>query len=233
MMVIFTYRSCTTKNQRILSTSFESDFTFTPTQISIVRPQVTVQTDDIFRRSFRVISIFCRDIINVDAPTGINLQIIFSIVQLFHDDDIMVIHTIGDFDETVVGSLRIRVLGYGFRSLRIVVGRVIGIDLTIRQLFPLDGIAGDIAYIMAESNGIRFIRRSLIADGRAIFRRDDCLMASCQSIFRIFASRTACNAHRIVAIYTAVIASPIILSIAANRCCSCSKCIVGKSAKYG
>ena len=145
----------------------------------------------------------------------------------------MVIHTIGDFDEAVVVSVFIRRRSYRFRSFGIIISRSISIDLIFGQFVPFDGIAGDIACIMAESNGFCFIRRSLIADGRAIFLGDDCLMASCQSIFRIFASRTACNAHRIVAIYTAVIASLIILSIAANRCCSCSKCIVGKSAKYG
>ena len=63
-MVIFTYRSCTTKNQRILSTSFESDFTFTPTQISIVRPQIAVQADGILCR-------VCAIGINFDAETGL------------------------------------------------------------------------------------------------------------------------------------------------------------------
>ena len=172
LFVVEQYRCGAAKNHGIFATRFKSDFPFTFPRIPIVRPQVAIQTDDVFRRSFLAI-IFCRDIINVDAPTGINLQIIFSIIQLFHDDNVVVILTVGNFDKAVVSSRRVLILGYRFWGLRIVVGRAIGIDLIRRQLFPLDGIAGDIACIMAESNGICFIRRSLIADGRAIFRGDD------------------------------------------------------------
>ena len=149
----------------------------------------------------------------------------------------MVILAVGDFDEAVVGSLRIRVLGYGFRSLRIVISRAIGIGLAVRTLFPFDGIARDIAHIVAESNCARLIGRCLIADGRAVFRSYNRLIASCQCICRIFASRTASNTYRIHAIYTAVINYIILLiigfTIATNRRRSCPQCIVRISAKYG
>ena len=72
MMVIFTYRSCTTKNQRILSTSFESDFTFTPTQISIVRPQIALQADGVA---------IC--LININSPACSNRQLACQIIFLF------------------------------------------------------------------------------------------------------------------------------------------------------
>ena len=103
----------------------------------------------------------------------------------------MVINTICDFDEAVVVSVFIRRRSYRFRSFGIIISRSISIDLIFGQLVPFDGIAGDISCIMAESNGICFIRRRLIANGRAIFRGDDCLMASSQRIIRIFASGTA------------------------------------------
>ena len=128
------------------------------------------------------------------------------VLQLFHDDDVVGILAIGDFNETVVSSLRIRILGYyGFRGLRIVVGRAIGIGLAVRTLFPFDGIAGDIAYVMAKRNGVCFIRRRLIADGRTIGRGDDCLMASSQSTCCVRASRTASNAYRRTATHRAVV----------------------------
>ena len=84
---------------------------------------------------------------------------------------------------------------------------------------------------MAESNGVCFIGRRLIADSRAVFRGYNCLIASCQCICRIFASRTASKTYRIHTIYAAVIASIVIFSISANRGCSCSKCIVSETAK--
>ena len=118
----------------------------------------------------------------------------------------MVFNTLGDFDETVVASRRIRILGcYGFRGLRIVVGRAIGIGLAVRTLFPFDGIARDIARIVAESNRARFIGRCLIADGRAVGRGHDCLMTSGQSACCSRTSRAAGDTDRIVAIYSAII----------------------------
>ena len=144
----------------------------------------------------------------------------------------MGILAISDFDEAVVDSRRIRILGYyGFRGLRIVISRAIGIGLAVRTLFPVDGIARDIAHIVAESNCARLIGRGLITDSCAVFRGYNCLIASCQCMCRIFASRTASNTYRIHTIYTAIIASLVILSISTNRCCSCSKCIVRVTAK--
>ena len=149
--------------------------------------------------------------------------------QLFHDHGIMGILTVGDFNKAVVSSRRVLILGYRFWGLRIVVGRAIGIALLRRQLFPLDGIAGDIACIMTESNGIRFIRRSLIADGRAIFRGDDCLMASCQSTDCVFAGRTASNAYRRTTSYRTVVDDftiRIVSSQAANSSSVCSQYVI-------
>ena len=132
----------------------------------------------------------------------IRLGVIF---QLFHDDDVVIIFAVGDFDETVVGSLRIRVLGYGFRSLRIVVSRAIGIYLAVHALLPLDSIAGDITCIMTKCNCACFISRGLIANGRAIGRGDDCLMTSGQSAYCVRASRTASNTYRRTATHHAVV----------------------------
>ena len=115
----------------------------------------------------RINRIYCNVVPNI---AGIFCCIL---LQLFHNDDIMVILAISDFDEAVVGSLRIRVLGYGFRNLRIVIGRAISIGLTLRQLFPIDGIAGGITCIMTKSNGVCFIGRGLIADSCTVLRRHD------------------------------------------------------------
>lgn len=150
-------------------------------------------------------------------------------LQLFHDDDIVVINTIGNFDKTVVVSIFICRRSYRFRSFGIIISRSISIDLTFGQFVPFDGIAGDIACIMAESNGIRFIRRSLIADGRAIFRGDDCLMASCQSTDCVFAGRTASNAYRITTSYRTVVDDftiRIVSSQAANSSSVCSQYVM-------
>ena len=115
----------------------------------------------------------------------------------------MGILAISDFDEAVVGSLRIRIFGYyGFRGLRIVVGRAIGIGLAVRTLFPFDGIARDIAHIVAESNCARLIGRCLIADGRAVFDSYICTIACCQCIISI--RRTTSNANGKSSIYRAL-----------------------------
>ena len=125
------------------------------------------------------IAVFIR-LIDFDVISDI-AGIFFSILlQLFHDDHIVIFNTVSDFDEAVVGSLRIRVLGYGFRGLRIVVGRAIGIGLAVRTLFPVDGIAGDITCIMTKSNGVCFIGRGLVADSRAVFRGYHSLAAGSQ-----------------------------------------------------
>lgn len=84
---------------------------------------------------------------------------------------------------------------------------------------------------MAESNRACFISCRLIADGRAVFRSYNRLIASCQCICRIFASRTASKTYRIHTIYATVITSLVIFSIATNRRCSCSKRVVREAAK--
>ena len=196
LFVVEQYRCGATKNHGIFATCFKSDFPFTFPRIPIVCPQVTVQADDIFRRSFRAI-IFCRDIINVDAPTGINLQIIFSILQLFHDNDIVVINTIGDFDETVVGSCAVFIFR-NCRFLTVIIERKVSIsqrfilifcDFLIFGIivFPIFfscflGPGGGVVYIalvMAEGNCTFLIGRSLIADSRAIIYCDGRFVASC------------------------------------------------------
>ena len=166
--VVEQYRCGAAKNHGIFATCFKSDFPFTFPRISIVRPQVAVQADDVFRRSFRVISIFCRDIINFDAPASINLQIIFSIIQLFHDDNVVVINTVGNFDKAVVVSIFICRRSYRIGNLRIIVGCMICICLAIGPLFPCDSITRYISSIMAKRNRAFFISCGLIANGCTI-----------------------------------------------------------------
>ena len=93
-----------TKNQRIFPVCFKSDFALTFVLISIVCPQVAVQANDVFRRCFCTVIICRRDISNIDAPAGIDFQIILSFVQLFHDNDVVIINTVGDFDEAIIVS---------------------------------------------------------------------------------------------------------------------------------
>lgn len=97
-----------------------------------IRPQVTVQADDVFlgySSGFRVF--FIR---NLDAPAGIDRKVFcqFSLgfVQLFHDDDIVGILAVSNFDEAVVGCLIIRRRSYRFRSFTIIVSCSITINLT-------------------------------------------------------------------------------------------------------
>ena len=153
------------------------------------------------------IAVFVRRI-NLDVATDIARIFLGILLQLFHHYHIMVILALSHFDQTVVASRRIRVLlgyGYGLWSLRIVISRAIGIGLAVRTLFPFDGIARDIAHIVAESNCARLIGRRLIADSRAIGCGDDCLMASGQSTCCVRASRTASNAYRRTATHRAVV----------------------------
>ena len=112
------------------------------------------------------------------------------ILQLLHDNSIVIFNTISCFDETVVSSGLVFIFCYS-RCLGIIIARSISIDLTVRQLFPFDGITGHIPSIMTKSNRVCFIRRGLIADGCAVLRRHDGLPASSQRIIRIFASGTA------------------------------------------
>ena len=142
----------------------------------------------------------------------------------------MVFNAVGDFDEAIVESRTI----FSFlhcRSFGIIIACSISIGLTVGQLLPCNSITGHIIRIMTKSDGVCFIRRGLIADGRTVLCGHDCLIAGCQRIFRILTSRSTCNAYRIHTIYTAIIASLVILSISTNRCCSCSKCIVRVTAK--
>ena len=112
------------------------------------------------------------------------------ILQLLHDNSIVIFNTISRFDETVVSSGLVFIFCYS-RCLGIIIARSISIDLTVRQMFPFDGITGHIPSIMTKSNRVCFIRRGLIADGCAVLRRHDGLPASSQRIIRIFASGTA------------------------------------------
>ena len=123
------------------------------------------------------IAVFIR-LIDFDVISDI-AGIFFSILlQLFHDDDIVIFNTIGDFDQAIIG--RILISGRAsdrFRCFRIIVVRAISIVLTIRQFFPFNSITGYIAGIMAKGNRPGFICRCLIADGRAICDRDNRLIA--------------------------------------------------------
>ena len=125
------------------------------------------------------IAVFIR-LIDFDVISDI-AGIFFSILlQLFHDDHIVIFNTVGNFDKAVVGSGIIGCSSYRFRSLGIIVGRSIRIGLTDGQLFPFDGITGHIPSIMTKSNGVCFIGRGLIADSRAVFRGYHSLAAGSQ-----------------------------------------------------
>ena len=91
----------------------------------------------------------------------------------------MVFNAVGDFDEAIVGSRTI----FSFlhcRSFGIIIACSISIGLTVGQLLPCNSITGHIACIMAEGNRVCFIRRGLVADGRAIFRGYHSLAAGSQ-----------------------------------------------------
>ena len=193
-----------TKNQRIFPVCFKSDFALTFVLISIVCPQVAVQANDVFRRCFCTVIICRRDISNIDAPAGIDFQIILSFVQLFHDDDVVGILAIGDFNETVVSSFIIRFF-CNCRGLAVIIPCTIRIFQSIvfsfsdflivsiiifsilfrRFLWPSCRRIICISSIMTKRNRACFISRGLIADGRAIFDSYICTIPCCQCIISI------------------------------------------------
>ena len=169
-------------------------------------PLVFISLDIVGRSSSGSIRSFqiCPDI------ARIFLGILF---QLFHHHYIMVILAFSHFHQTVVGSIRILGFRYRFWSLGIVILCTIRIGLAIGPLFPCYCISGYVTGIMAEGNCPGFIGGSLIADSSAIFRGYHCLMTSSQSACCVLASRTASNADRIVAIYSAVIRHCTVIGI--------------------
>ena len=90
------------------------------------------------------------------------------VLQLFHDNDVVVILAISDFDQAVVVGICISSSRYRFRSLGIVIGRKICIGLAVGPLLPVYCISGYIVFVMAEGNRTGFIGSSLIADSCAI-----------------------------------------------------------------
>ena len=107
-----------------------------------------------------------------------------SFLQLFHDDDIVIINTIGNFDKAVVGSGIIGCSFYRFRSLGIIVGCTISIldniaaGILIRPLLPSHSIARNIPPVMTESNRAILICRGLIANRCSVSNGDNRLTAS-------------------------------------------------------
>ena len=95
--------------------------------------------------------------------------IFFSILlQLFHDDNVVVILTVSNFDKAVVVSVCIRRRSYRSGNLRIIVGCMICICLAIGPLFPCDSITRYISSIMAKRNRAFLISCGLIANGCTI-----------------------------------------------------------------
>ena len=129
----------------------------------------------------RFVVLIC--LINFDIVTHTR-----SILQLFHDNDIMVIHTISYFDQAVVGSGIIGCSSYRFRSLGIIVGCTISIldniaaRILIRPLLPSHSIARNIPPVMTESNRASFIGSGLIANRCSVINGDNRITASSQSI---------------------------------------------------
>ena len=138
-------------------------------------------------------SLLCSILINKRIAVGINFNgaivilpiyrigsqictdiagIFFSILlQLFHDDDIVVILAVGDFDKAVVVSRGIRSFLLYFRRLCIIISCSINLILFriaffIGQGFPFIGITGFITSIMTKSYCSRLISCSLISQSR-------------------------------------------------------------------
>ena len=208
------------KNQRIFPVCFKIDFAGTiPT--SIVLPQVTLQADDVFLCHFFAVFIFRRDIFDIDAPAGIDFQIILSFVQLFHDDDVVGILAIGDFNETVVSSFIIRFF-CNCRGLAVIIPCTIRIFQSIvfsfsdflivsiiifsilfrRFLWPSCRRIICISSIMTKRNRACFISCSLIANSCAVFDSNIRTIACCQCIISI--CRTTSNADGKSSIYRAL-----------------------------
>ena len=129
----------------------------------------------------RFVVLIC--LINFDIVTHTR-----SFLQLFHDDDIVIFNTVGNFDKAVVGSGIIGCSSYRFRSLGIIVGCTISIldniaaGILIRPLLPSHSIARNIPPVMTESNRAILICRGLIANRCSVSNGDNRLTASSQSI---------------------------------------------------
>ena len=143
----------------------------------------------------------------------------------------MIFNTVGNFDKAVVGSGIIGCSSYRFRSLGIVIGRMIRIGLAVGPLFPGYGISGYITSIMAEGNCPGFIGRSLIADSRAVCCCDNGLITSSQTVQRISTCRTTSQAYRIAAIYAGTVTIHTIAAGTTNGYGTGTQCIVIRAAK--
>ena len=94
--------------------------------------------------------------------------------QLFHDDRIMSLFSLSDFDETIVPFRGIRIFCNGW-SLGIVIRCAISIlynisvGIFVCTLLPGHGVPGYIALVMTEGNRTILICSSLIADRGTIF----------------------------------------------------------------
>ena len=125
----------------------------------------------------RFVVLIC--LINFDIVTHTR-----SFLQLFHDDDIVIFNTVGNFDKAVVGSGIIGCSSYRFRSLGIIVGCTISIldniaaGILIRPLLPSHSIARNIPPVMTESNRASFIGRGLIANRCSVINGDNRITAS-------------------------------------------------------
>ena len=132
-----------------------------------------------------------------DVAADIGCIFISILLQLFHDDNVVVILTISNFDEAVVGS-RVVFIFRNCRFLTVIIERKVSIfqrfilifcDFLIFGIivFPIffscflrpGGGVVYIALVMAEGNCTFLIGRSLIADSRAIIYCDGRFVASC------------------------------------------------------
>ena len=111
----------------------------------------------------------CIRLIDFDVVTNVGCIFFSVLLQLFHDDNVVVINTVGYFDEAVIIRRCIGIfLLYRFRRLCIVICcTIVGICLIsifiFWQLFPFISITGFITCIMAKRNRSRFIRGCLVA----------------------------------------------------------------------